>query len=284
MKLILVGIKDDEHGDPIPVWDRMGVSVLRKIRDDSSTSPYFWAANYASDPLPVDAAAGYKREWFRVYEDKDRPGALDIAITVDLAITEAKEAKAAKRDRSAIVVSGVTEDFELYILDARAGRWGPETVMDLLMGMNATWNPRYIGIEQVAYQKALRLWLHVRALEKTGSGLPLRPLLPRAQSKEARSFPLSAHAAYKGIHIRQEHTTDFLQEFLRFPIGRHDDYVDALAYRMQDVRRPTMPRHLAPRVARLTPEMFEHKGPDLLTRAAGGGNIRGGHRRFRLVR
>lgn len=239
LRRIIVGIPDDEDGNPIAVWDMIPAERLRRIKNDVTMTPYFWAANFKNDPLPADSAVGFRKEHFKVYETKDLPSALDVAITVDLAATDKKEEK---RDRSAIVVSGLSDDMDLFILDAKAGRWRAETVMEQILALwgeyGSIYGVRYIGIESVAFQKMFIYWMQERVIARTGVMPPFLKLEPRAASKEARAFPLAAFAANRGIHVRQEHMTDFVPEFLRFPVGKHDDYVDALAYRMQNLRRP----------------------------------------------
>ena len=50
---------------------------------------------------------------------------------------------------------------------------------------------------------------------------------------------LQSHAERFGIWVRPEHQ-ELVDEFLRFPVGKHDDLVDALAYRGQDLLIPAL--------------------------------------------
>lgn len=214
-------------GDPIPVWDRMGVETLKRLRGEAGR--YLWASNYKNDPLPADEAASFKREWFKFYDKA--PSGLDIAITVDLAISDKEQS-----DRTAIVVSGIDYTGNLYVLGCHVGRWTPYDTVNRLFLLQAVWNPVYIGIESVAWQKAMIFILDEEG-KKRGVRLPIKPLLPVAR-KEARAFPLATHAERYGIYVKPEHT-ELVDEFIRFPVGQHDDIVDALAYRAQDLFIPT---------------------------------------------
>lgn len=223
---IIVGLKSDENGDAIPIWNRMGKERLKRIR--AETGEYLWAANYMNDPLPADGASNFKEEWFRNY-DKE-PDGLDIAITVDLAISQKSGA-----DYTAIVVAGISPDGDLYVLHASRGHWRPKEVIDRLFELDTQYKPTYIGVESVAWQKAM-----VYMLEDEGKVrehfLPVRPLLPDG-NKIRRAAPLANHAERRGIYVRTG-MGDLVHEFTRFPVGAHDDFVDALSYRAQDLWRP----------------------------------------------
>lgn len=223
---IVIGIKEDSNGDPIPVWSRMGVSVLKQRRAEAGK--YLWAANYQNDPLPGDTAM-FRREWFKSYDSL--PGPLDVAITIDLAISERTEA-----DRTAIVVSGISSSGDLYVLSAHAGRWTPYEIADRIFDLNTFWSPTYIGIESVAWQKAM-LYILDQEVRNRGIWLPIKALMPDGR-KERRAWPLSNHAERFGIYVRPDQQ-ELVDELIRFPVGKHDDYVDALAYRAYDMRPPT---------------------------------------------
>jgi predicted phage terminase large subunit-like protein len=227
-KRIVVGIKEDINGDPIPVWSRMGVAVLKQRRAEAGK--YLWAANYKNDPLPGDTAM-FRREWFHTY-DSLPTGPMEIAITIDLAISERTEA-----DRTAIVVSGVASSGDLYILSAHAGRWTPYEIVDRIFDLCAFWAPVYVGIESVAWQKAM-LYILDTEMKRRGVWLPVKALMPDGR-KERRAWPLSNHAERFGIYVRPDHQ-ELVDELIRFPVGKHDDYVDALAYRAQDLWKPVV--------------------------------------------
>ena len=224
---IIVGIQNDANGDPIPVWSRMGVETLKLIRDEVGS--YMWAANYMNAANPL-SGMGFRREWFRTYSEI--PKVISIAITVDLAISDKATA-----DRTAIIVSGVTADRELYVLAVRAGRFTPFETIDILYDLDREWNPSWIGVETTAWQKAMLFILHNEGKSR-GEQLPIRALKADA-NKVRRASVLQVVAERAGIHVRPEHG-ELIEECVSFPTGQHDDLVDALAYRVQDMYAPEM--------------------------------------------
>ena len=231
-KQILAGIKVDEKGEPIPIWRMMPKETLVKIK--SGMSGYLWAANMVNDPLPSDGITTFRREWFRFYTEA--PENLYVAITVDPAFSD--QAKNANADRSALVVSGVAPSGDLYVLAARAGRWTPRGLLDNLHALIEQWNPSWVGIESGGQQYAL-IDMFREDQSRSGRYVPFRELKTHGKNKIVRAMALSSHAERHGVYVRAEHE-DMVNEFCRFPVGKHDDYVDALSYRAQDLLIPRL--------------------------------------------
>lgn len=164
----------------------------------------------------VDAAgARIKREWIRT---GTAPDGLDCSIGVDLAISTKAEA-----DYTAAVVLSRGDDGMIYIRDAARIRAPFDGVLRFVEQMSAKWSPTSIGIEQVQYQAAVVQEL----LRRTK--LPVRGIRPD-RDKVTRFGPLEARYE-QGLVV---HASDlpawFTDELLSFPVGRHDDCVDATAY------------------------------------------------------
>lgn len=223
---IIVGIPEKD-GVPQSIWKHMSQDIL--IQKKKEAGEWLWACNYLNRPLAGRDAVRFKREWFEFY-DKE-PEMMNVAITVDLAISDKSTA-----DRTALVVSGVTPEHHLYVLAAHAGRWTPHETVDRIFDLAAVWHPCYVGIESVAWQKAM-LFIMDREMRLRNFPVPLRELKPDGR-KERRAWPLSNYAERYHIKVKESHK-ELIEEFVSFPVGRHDDFVDALAYRAQDLWAPT---------------------------------------------
>jgi hypothetical protein len=239
-KIIRRGIELDADGVPIAVWSRIPSQQLRGIMEDPAMSPQLWAANYRNQPLPLDSSVSFRREWFKEYDEtpdqiiRDNPG-IAIVTTVDLAISEKQMSRATSR--TAIVTAGYTPGGRLYVLDARAGFWGAGETLDQILGVDEMFKPRFIGIEAVAFQKAM-LWVVQTEASRRGYVPPLRPLYPDGGDKDRRAFAMSNFARAHGIWVRREHH-EFVDEHVRFGMpGSKNDYVDAMAYRAQFMFKP----------------------------------------------
>jgi predicted phage terminase large subunit-like protein len=231
---IIIGIQDDAEGRPIEVWKRYPRNKLEQIR--GTCLAYWWAANFKNDPLS-EQALGFRKEWFKTYDEMPKTIAerlhMRVAITCDLAISDA-----AKSDRTAIVVTGISQEGDFYVLSLVVGRFTPYETIEWLYNLDSAWHPDYIGVESVAWQKAMIYMLRHEAGQR-GRALPIRALVPDA-SKGRRAGPLMTHAQVRGIYYRSEHQ-ELVEECLRFTPTEdrgHDDIVDALAYRGQDLLLP----------------------------------------------
>jgi len=167
----------------------------------------------------VDAAgARIKREWLRFGDPSEN---LPVYIGVDLAISTKTEA-----DYTAAVVISRADDGTVYIRDVSRIRADFAGVLRFIEAMAAKWSPVLIGIEQVQYQAAVIQEL----LRRTR--LPIRGIRPD-RDKVTRFASLEAR--YEQGHVMHGAGLPlyFQDELLSFPVGKHDDLVDALGYAWQ---------------------------------------------------
>lgn len=265
--VIQCGIKDDAEGRPISIWSKMPRQALIDLRNEPLMSIAKWAAQMKNDPLPGDNV-GFSRTWFRAFRACVEgtllpagvvrlPDILDLAMTIDPAYTE--QDKNPESDRSAIIISGVSPQgdgdtgADIFIPAWQAGRWNPLELIERMHALYAVWKPRWCGLETGALSAGLRAALTNDYL-RTGRWIPLRDMPPKGQNKTVRAMPLRAHAERKGIYVSEEDLTgEFVDEFTRFPVGEHDDLVDALAYRALDMHMPWLMQQTPepPRIRRI---------------------------------
>ena len=164
-----------------------------------------------------DQGALVKREHLRYFDEI--PKGLTIGMGVDLAISKGTHA-----DYTAVAVVGYDRDSgNRYVLDVLRKQVGFHDVVELIKSMAAKWNPKRIYIEQVQYQAAVVQEL----LRKTN--LPVKGITPD-KDKVTRFHTILARYEQGLVHHRNGLPREFEQELLSFPIGDHDDMVDALVY------------------------------------------------------
>jgi predicted phage terminase large subunit-like protein len=156
-----------------------------------------------------------KREWLQ-YEES--PDGLPVVLGVDLAISVKSDA-----DYSAIVAMSRDKAGTIYIRDAQRIRAPFHQVLQFIQQLAAKWRPITIAIEQVQYQAAV-----VQELART-TNLPVRGVHPD-KDKLTRFLPLLARYEQGLVRHAPGLQGWFEEELLSFPVGPHDDGVDALAY------------------------------------------------------
>ena len=162
---------------------------------------------------------------------------LDITTTVDLA-----PAEKISSDRNAVVTVGISPLGEAIVLEAWGARCTPIELMEKLFDVKARFQPRAFGIEGVAYQKAFKYFLKEEArrrevyfniVELTSTG-----------KKEIRVRGIQPVMATGHLYINPEQNL-LRNEMADFPLGEHDDVIDALSMQLQLWRGRLSPEHWA---------------------------------------
>jgi hypothetical protein len=119
---------------------------------------------------------------------------------------------------------------KMIVLDYWVGRQGdPAKLIDKILDMSYTWQPRLIGIESVAFQASMEPYTK-RAMALRNVYYPLVMLKPdRNERKQQRILSMQPFFRAGQIYI-QRGMFDLIEEFETFPLGRTQDILDALAY------------------------------------------------------
>jgi predicted phage terminase large subunit-like protein len=223
-----------------------------KLREDlEDLGPTLYAGQIDLEPLPEGTAlikeSDLRKAFYRLdhvmerdHENRLRVKAgFDVAITCDLAASLDPKA-----DRTAILVTATDMDGDIYLVDAAVGRMMPsEAVARIASFRNrygALWLGTEVGVLKAIYKSSLIEWsrdhpgqrpLFFTEIE-TGGG---------KGTKRDRCLAIEPYVLAGKIHLLASQV-DILQELCMYPIGRYDDVVDALAFRVLNPRRPNQKR------------------------------------------
>lgn len=158
------------------------------------------------------------------------PPGLRCVLGVDLAISTRDGA-----DFSAIVAMTRDETSGIvYVLEAERFRGAFHEVKERIEASAARHQPVMIAIEQAQYQAAM-----VQEIARTTT-LPVRGIHPD-RDKIARFAPLLTRFEQNMVMLDTERVPAwFVDELLAFPVGDHDDGVDAAAYAFSSLGRGTV--------------------------------------------
>ena len=160
------------------------------------------------------AGARIQRAWIRTAPP---PAGLELVMGVDLAISTRDGA-----DWTAAAVIGRDPSGTVYVVDVQRGRFAFDGVMRFVEAVASKWSPRLVAVEAVAYQLAA-----VQELTRTTT-LPVVPVRPD-RDKLSRFQPLEARYEQGLVRHAPGLSADFERELLGFPVGEHDDQIDALS-------------------------------------------------------
>ena len=181
---------------------------------------YMFANQYLNEIIPTDRQT-FKREWFKYYAEI--PKRVNTFVFIDPALSEADTS-----DSTGIVVVDVDYEKRWFVKYAKRMRCSPTELIQFIFKLNQTFSPKVIGIEQVAYQKALLYFLD-EEMRRRNIVLPIKGINPPTnRTKQTRILSLVPRFEWGHLLLNQG-LQDLELELLQFPRGSHDDLIDSLA-------------------------------------------------------
>lgn len=181
---------------------------------------YLFANQYLNEIIPAELQT-FKKHWFKYYDYI--PKEAYNFVFIDPALSEADTS-----DYTGVVVVAVDHQKDWYIRHAKRMRVSPTQLVDLVFRLNQQFKPMCIGIEEVAYQKALLYFLD-EEMRRRNVILPIKGVRPPTdKSKQTKILSLVPRFEWGHIYMSQG-LTDLELELMQFPRGAHDDLIDALA-------------------------------------------------------
>jgi predicted phage terminase large subunit-like protein len=208
-------------------------------------NPRMFSAMFQLDPIS-DEGAYFDYKVINRYEPNERPKleTMQVVVAWDLAISSKQSA-----DYTVGVV--LARDFKkrIWVLDMMRGRFSDiRVVIDHIIDLHLRWNADISGVESSHMEKVMAPLLQARMQER-GDFINLaqgREKLVALSDKATRARTLQGWVNAGQLYVpSNELYDDMISEMSRFPVGAHDDIVDALAWSAILLNRtaaPTDPR------------------------------------------
>jgi hypothetical protein len=221
--------------------ERLPEETLQQLAH--SMGSYSYAGQYLQEPVPLGGGE-FKKDFMQYYASKSiDPKAGNIYITVDPANSKKKTS-----DYTAMAVLLLGRDQNYYLIDGIRQRLNPTERVEALFELHRKWNglsgrPPRVGYERYGMmsdihyiqkkQEEESYRFHIEELPPTGTRAMqkeerIRRLIP---VMERRQFWLPNDMYYtnaKGLPANLMHDI-VAEEFLLFPFGKHDDFIDAMS-------------------------------------------------------
>ena len=181
-----------------------------------------FANQYLNEVFPAEDAK-FKKEWFRKYDVLPTDRDYLTFAHIDPAISAEDGA-----DYTGIAVVSVDSDHNWYIRVASRERLNPTQIVNKIFELQKTFNCQGVGVEIVAYQRALS-HLIVERMHQTGDMVPLKEIKRGPKTnKQMRIMRLIPRMEWGKLYHHAS-MTDFEKEVLQFPRSAHDDISDAVS-------------------------------------------------------
>lgn len=220
--------EEDYRKEGDALWpDRYSKEDLENIK--ATIGIRDWSSLYQQSPVLVESQE-FTQDMFRYFEESDLIGKnLNYKISVDLAISKNEEA-----DRTAIVVRAKDpQKPEWYIMETVVGRLDPLQTIDAIFSLYQVYRvkgPVVVGIETVAYQKALLYFLQ-EEMRRRQTFIHIIELQAKGKKEERIRGLIPLYKT--GVVFHRHSQKEMEEELQTFPYGLHDDIIDALAYQAQ---------------------------------------------------
>jgi predicted phage terminase large subunit-like protein len=235
------------------------IEALQRIK--ANTLPRFWSSLFQQNPQP-DEGTFFQRDWFKRH--LTRPKDLAVYGTSDYAVTDEGG------DYTVHRIWGVDPEGALFLLGGWRGQTAADTWIEKKLDLITDFKPLCWFGEAGVIQKAIEPMLTRRMRER--KVFCRMEWVPSIHDKATRARGFQARASMKMVSLPVGPEGDaVLDEYLRFPAGKHDDEVDCggLIGRALDEAHPGIaavkPKEKAPDPWRLAAERQRN--------AAGGGSL-----------
>jgi phage terminase large subunit-like protein len=193
--------------------------------------PYVFGAQLLMDPT-ADEKQGFKLEWLQYAAGTHRGH--NLAILVDAASSKKKGS-----DYTAMWCVGLGPDRKVYVHDMLRDRLSLTERADVLFAWHRKWQPMAVGYERYGLMADVEHFIDRMEREnyrfkitELGGQMAkndrIRRLIPWFEQSRIYLPPKLSKTSYEGrsVDLVQSFRND---EYLPFPVGTHDDMLDALA-------------------------------------------------------
>ncbi len=221
----LSGFNDPLRPVNTPLWpERFDNAALLEIKN--AVGPYDWSSLYQGSPILTENQE-FKPEWIKSIDEAE----LAVMSTRRFLSVDSAMSKKTQADYTGLCDNRVNSQNFWHLMAWRM-KLSPEELVDTLFALHASNNYELIGLEETTFTMGLKPYLDAEQ-RRRNVFLPIVPLKHNQVSKEIRVRGLiPRYAAGSVFHVKGR-CNDLEEEQRQFPVGIHDDVLDAEAYQLQ---------------------------------------------------
>lgn len=223
-----------------PLWpDQYDLKALERIK--LAVGPRDWSALYQQRPAPEEGDY-FKSDWLKTVTQLPPRGSLRVYGASDYAVTSAGG------DYTVHVVVGLDPEGRMYLLDMWRGQTASDQWVEAFCDLAEKWKPIGWAEETGQIKSGVGPFLQKRMMER--KTYVAREAFPTRGDKAVRAQSIRGRMAMNGLYMLADAPwrADLHSEMMSFPVGVHDDQVDALGLVGQLLDRMQSGKPLAPPV------------------------------------
>lgn len=211
--------------------ERMGKFELDQAKVEVGS--YGFSGQYQQKPSP-EGGGEFRKEWLDYYDNLSI-NTLNLYILVDPANSKQKHS-----DFTSICVIGAGMDGNLYLVDLFRDKLNVREREDLLFELHTKYKPKLVAYEKYGMQCDID-WLK-KSMDDRNYRFHIQEVGGNSQSKEDRIrrlipyfqdhkiyFPKTLFKSNSNKNVEDLIDIFIHQEYLTFPVGIHDDMLDAMS-------------------------------------------------------
>ena len=219
---------------------------------------YIFYNQYLNEIIP-EGEQEFKKEWLRYYTST--PKLTNCFAFIDPAISLSDKA-----DFTALTIIRVDENNDWYLEVAKQAKLTATQTVNLCFKVCELYPVNILGIEDVAYQKALLHFLDAE-MRKRNKILPIKGIRRGPdKTKEMRIRGLIPRFEWGRIYVKQGMNA-FEDQYIKFPKAQHDDILDSLSS-IEELAYPPQAIKEEPRVPHPTSPEYEKQYIENLVKRA----------------
>ena len=206
--------------DGVALWpEQYDIDALERIK--RALPPRDWSALYQQRPSP-DTGDYFKREWIHTVEHLPPRERMLIYGGSDYAVTSAGG------DYTVHVVVGLDPDGRMYLLDLWRGQASSDVWVEAFCDLVLKWKPVGWAEETGQIKSGVGPFLVRRMMDK--QAYVAKETFATRGDKAVRAQSIRGRMALNGLYVMADAPwlSDLISEMMSFPVGVHDDQVDAL--------------------------------------------------------
>lgn len=216
VSLNLPAISDDGEA----LWpDQYDLAALEQIK--RALPPRDWSALYQQRPSP-ETGEYFRREWVHTVDHIPPRDTMLVYGASDYAVTSGGG------DYTVHVVVGLDPDGRMYLLDMWRHQASSDAWVEAFCDLVEKWRPVGWAEETGQIKSGVGPFLVRRMIER--GAFVAREKFATRGDKAIRAQSIRGRMALSGLYVKRDANflSDLISEMMSFPVGIHDDQVDAL--------------------------------------------------------